>query len=75
MAGLDYEVWDDPVHNFYRIIVSHRRTGVPEDDLSSAVRAPAAMWNSRLAESVGDGADDSVVVALDRSNFYIYLFF
>jgi hypothetical protein len=25
------------------------------------------MWNSRLAESVGDGAEDAVVVALDIS--------
>jgi hypothetical protein len=25
------------------------------------------MWNSRLAESVGDGATDAVVVALDMS--------
>jgi hypothetical protein len=65
MTGLDYEVWDDRVHNFHRILVIHRRTGAPEVALTRAVRAPAAMWNLRLAESVGDGATDAVVVALD----------
>jgi hypothetical protein len=30
-------------------------------------RAVAAMWNLRLAESVGDGATDAVVVVLDMS--------
>jgi hypothetical protein len=39
----------------------------PEDALTSAVRAPAEMWTSRLAESVGDGAADAVVVALGMS--------
>jgi hypothetical protein len=67
VTGLDYEVSDDPVHNFHRILVSHRRTGAPEDALARAVRAPAAMWNLRLAESVGDGAADTVVVALNMS--------
>jgi hypothetical protein len=28
---------------------------------------PAAMWNLRLAESIGDGATDAVVVALVMS--------
>jgi hypothetical protein len=44
MAGLDYEVWNDRVHNFPRILVSHRRTGAPEDAVTRTVRAPAAMW-------------------------------
>jgi hypothetical protein len=82
MTGLDYEVWDGPVQKYVlftkfapvgvvekyvRILVSHRRTGSPEDALTRAVRAPAAMWNLRLAKSVGDGATDAVVVALDMS--------
>jgi hypothetical protein len=67
MTGMNYEVWDDPVHNFHRILVSHRPTGALEGALTRAVRAPAAMWNSRLTESVGDGAADAVVVALDMS--------
>jgi hypothetical protein len=50
-----------------RIIVSHCRTGAPEDALTSAVRTRAEMWNLRYAESVGDGAADTVVVALDMS--------
>jgi hypothetical protein len=68
MTGLDYEVWDDTVHNIHRILVSHRRAGAMEGAITRAVRAPAAMWNSPLAESVGDGATDAVVVALDMSN-------
>jgi hypothetical protein len=67
MTGSDYEAWSDPVHNFPLILVSHRRTGAPEDALARAGRAPSAMWNLRLAESVGDGAADAVVVALDTS--------
>jgi hypothetical protein len=67
MTGLDYEVLDDPVQNYLRIFVIHRRTGAPECDLLRAVRAPAAMWNLRLAESVGDGATDTVVVTLEMS--------
>jgi hypothetical protein len=67
MTGLDYEVWYDNVHNFSRILVSHRRTGAPEGALTRTVRAPAAMWTLRLVESVGDGAADAVVVALDIS--------
>jgi hypothetical protein len=62
MSGLDYEVWDDPVQKNVRILVSHRREDSPESSLTSADRAPAAMWNLRLAESVGDGATDAVVV-------------
>jgi hypothetical protein len=50
-----------------RILASHRRTGVPEDALTSAVCSPAEMWTSRLAESVGDGAADAAVVALNIS--------
>jgi hypothetical protein len=65
MIGLDGDVWDDPVHLVPRILVSHRRTGVPEDALTSAVRASAEMWNLRVAGSVGDGAADAVVIALD----------
>jgi hypothetical protein len=65
MTGLEDEVWDDPVDLVPRILVSHRRTGAPEDAVTSAVRAPASMWTSRPAESVGDGAADAVVVALD----------
>jgi hypothetical protein len=67
MTGLEDEVWDNPVHNVPRILVSHRQTGAPDGSLARAVRAPAEMWNSRLAESVGDGAEDAVVVALDMS--------
>jgi hypothetical protein len=33
--------------------------------LTMATRALAAMWNLRLAESVGNGATDAVVVTLD----------
>jgi hypothetical protein len=64
MTGLDYEVWNDPVQNYVRILVSHRWTGAPEGALTRTVRAPAAMWNLRLAESVGDSATDAAVVAL-----------
>jgi hypothetical protein len=67
MTGSDYKVWDDTVHNFpnfHRILVSHRRTGAPEDALTRAGRAPAALWNLCLAEPVGDGATDAVVVLL-----------
>jgi hypothetical protein len=60
MTGLDDDV-------FPRILVSHRRTGVPEDAFTSAVRTRAEMWTSRLVESVGDGAADAVVVALYMS--------
>jgi hypothetical protein len=67
MTGLDDEVWDDPVQKFPRILVSHRRTGVPEDALTRAVCNRAEMQTSRLAESVGDGAANVVVVALDMS--------
>jgi hypothetical protein len=31
------------------------------------VRTRAEMWTSRLVESVGDGAADTVVIALDMS--------
>jgi hypothetical protein len=58
MTGLDYEVRNDGVHYFRRILVSHRRAGAPEDALTRTVRAPASMWNLRLAESVGDVAKD-----------------
>jgi hypothetical protein len=68
MTGLDFEVWDDPVCNFHRILVNYHRTGVPEDAVTRAARAPAALWNLRLAESVGEGASDAVVVALDMSS-------
>jgi hypothetical protein len=67
MTGLDDDSWDDPVHLVPRNLVSHHRKGVPEDALTSAVLAPAEMWTSRLAESVGDGVADAVVVALDMS--------
>jgi hypothetical protein len=67
MTGLEDEVWDDPVDLVLRILVSHRRTGVPEDALTSAVRAPAEIWTLRLVESVGDGAADAVMVVLDMS--------
>jgi hypothetical protein len=67
MTGLNYEVWDDPVQNYVRILVRHRRTCAPEDALTRAGRAPAAMWNLCLAESVGDDATDAVVVALNLS--------
>jgi hypothetical protein len=49
------------------ILVSHRRTDAPEDAHTRTARAPAAMWNLRLAESVRNGATDAVVVALDMS--------
>jgi hypothetical protein len=67
MTELKDDVWDDPIHKIPRLLVSHRRTGAPEDALKSAVRAPAKIWTSRLAESVGDAAEDSVVVGLDMS--------
>jgi hypothetical protein len=67
MTELKDEVWDDPVHNVPRILVSHRRTGVPEVALTSVVRTHTEMRTSRLAESIGDGAADAVVVALDMS--------
>jgi hypothetical protein len=67
LTDLEGDVWDDPVDLVLRIVVSHRRTGVLEDALTSAVRAPAEMWTSRIAESIGDGAADAVVVALDMS--------
>jgi hypothetical protein len=67
MTGLDRDVWNDRVHNFPRILVSHRQAGATEDTVTRAGRAPASMWNLRLAESVGDGATDAVVVALDMS--------
>jgi hypothetical protein len=67
MTVLDHEVWNYPVHYFHRILFSDRRTGAPEGALTRAAFAPAAMWNSRLAESVGDSATDAVVVALDMS--------
>jgi hypothetical protein len=53
MTDLEDEVWDDPVDLLPRTLVSHPRKGVPEEALSSAVRAPAEMSTSRLAESVG----------------------
>jgi hypothetical protein len=62
MTGLDHDVWDDRVHNFPRILVSHRRAGSTKDAVTRAGRAPASMWNLRLAESVGGGATDAVVV-------------
>jgi hypothetical protein len=65
MIDLEDEVWDDPVDLLPCILVSQPRAGVPEDSLTSAVRAPAEMWTSRLAESVGDGAADAGVVALN----------
>jgi hypothetical protein len=43
MTDLDYEVWNDPVQNYGRILVSHRRIGAPEDAQTRAGRAPAAM--------------------------------
>jgi hypothetical protein len=67
MAELERDVWDDLVDLPLRILGSHPRKGVPEDALKRAVRAPAEMWTSRLAESVGDGAADAVVIALDMS--------
>jgi hypothetical protein len=67
MTGLNHDVLNDRVHNFPRILFSHRRAGAPEDAVTRAGRAPASMWNLRLAESVGDGATDAVVVALDMS--------
>jgi hypothetical protein len=68
MTDLEDEVWDDPVDLFVlRILVTHPCKGVPEDALTSAVRAPAEMRNLRLAECVGDGTTDAVVVALDMS--------
>jgi fructose-specific phosphotransferase system component IIB len=57
----------DPVDVLHRRLVSHPRKGAPKDALSSAVRTRAEMWTSLLAESVGDGAADAVVVALDMS--------
>jgi hypothetical protein len=71
-TGLDHEVLNHPVHNLHRILFSHRRTGAPEDALTRTARAPAAMRNLRLAESVGDGATDAVVVAMDVSTPYIF---
>jgi hypothetical protein len=41
MTGLKDEVWDDPVQNYVRILVSHRRTGAPEDALTRAGRSPS----------------------------------
>jgi hypothetical protein len=67
MTGFYEEVWDDRVGLVPHILVSHRRTGVREDALTSAVHAPAEMWTSRLAKSVGDSAADAVVVTLDMS--------
>jgi hypothetical protein len=67
MTDLEDDAWDDPVDFVPRILVSHRRTGVPEDALTRAVRAPAEMWTSRLSKSVGEGAADAVAVALDKS--------
>jgi hypothetical protein len=58
---------DDPVDFLYLRLVSHPRTGVLEDALTSAVRARAEMRTSRLAESVGDSAANAVVIALDMS--------
>jgi hypothetical protein len=67
MTDLEDEVWDDTVHNFHLILVSPSRKGAPEGVLTRAVPAPAAMWNLHLAKSVGDGATDTAVVALDMS--------
>jgi hypothetical protein len=67
MTELEDEVWDDPVHNVPRILVSHRRAGATEGALIRAVRTRAEMWNSRLAESIEDSTADAVVVALDLS--------
>jgi hypothetical protein len=58
MTDLEDEVWDDPDRNVLHILVSHRRTGAPEDVLTGAVRTPAEMWASCLAEFIGDGAAD-----------------
>jgi hypothetical protein len=57
----------DPIDVLHRRLVSHPRTGVPENALKSAVRARAEMRTTCLAESVGDGAADTVLVALDIS--------
>jgi hypothetical protein len=67
MAELEDEVWDNPVDVLHRHLVSYPRKGVPKDALTSAAHARAEMWTSRLAESIGDGAADAVVVALDMS--------
>jgi hypothetical protein len=71
MAELEGDVWDDPVGDLHRLLVSHPRKGVPEYALTSEVRTRAEMWTSRLAESVGDGAADAVVVALHMFTFFI----
>jgi hypothetical protein len=65
MTELKEEFWDNAVDVLHRRLVIHPRKGVPEDALTTAVRICAEMWTSRLAESVGDGAADAVVVALD----------
>jgi hypothetical protein len=70
MTGLDDEVWDDPVRNVPRILVSHRRAGQAFRKAPLQVRSVpfAEMWTSRLTAFVEDGAADAVVVALDMSN-------
>jgi hypothetical protein len=67
MTELEDVLWDDPVDVLHRHLVSHPKKGVREDALTSAVRIRAEMWNSRLSKSVGDGAADAVVAALDMS--------
>jgi hypothetical protein len=65
MTELEDKFWDNPVDAPHCILVSHRRKGVPEDAFTSAVRARPEVRSSHLAKSVGDGAADAVVVALD----------
>jgi hypothetical protein len=63
MAELEDEVWDNLVDVLHRRLLSHPRKGVLKDALT--VRARAEVRTSRLAESVGDGSADAVVIVLD----------
>jgi hypothetical protein len=67
MTELEDDAWDDPVDVLHYLLVSHPRKDVPEDALTSPVRTRAEMKTSHLTESVGGGAADAVVVALDVS--------
>jgi hypothetical protein len=67
MTEMEDEVCDNPVDILDCRLVSHPRKGVSEDSLTSAVRSRAETRTSRLAKSVGDGAADAVVAALDMS--------
>jgi hypothetical protein len=44
MTELEDEVWDDPIDDLHRILVSHPRKGALEDALTSAVRTRASSF-------------------------------